>query len=56
MLTHRINFLPRVEESLPRLAKTYKLVLISKGDPLHQEKKLVQSGSKRCLKNVRIVS
>ena len=56
MLNHPIHLLPGVAESLPHLAKTYKLVLITKGDFLHQEQKLAQSGLKRFFKDVHIVS
>ena len=51
MLNHPINLLPGVARSLPQLAKTYKLVLITKGDLLHQEQKLAQSGLKGFFKN-----
>ena len=44
MLNHPINLLPGIAEVLPQLAKTYKLVLTTKGDLLHQEQKLAQSG------------
>ena len=37
MLNYPVNLLPGVAERLPQLAETYKLVLITKGDLLHQE-------------------
>tara|TARA_B100000787_G_scaffold5350_1_gene4020 strand:+ start:84 stop:632 length:549 start_codon:yes stop_codon:yes gene_type:complete len=56
MLNHPIHLLPGVAESLPHLAETYKLVLITKGDLLHQGQKLAQSSLKRYFKDVHIVS
>jgi len=44
MLNHPIHLLPGVAECLPRLAQEYALVLVTKGDLLHQEQKLAQSG------------
>ena len=35
MLNHPIHLLPGVAESLPQLAKTYKLILITRGDLFH---------------------
>ena len=56
MLNHPINFLPGIAEVLPQLAKTYKLVLTTKGGLLHQEQKLAQSDLERYFKDVHIVS
>ena len=56
MLNHPVNLLPGVAKSLPQLAKTYKLVLITKGDLLHQEQKLAQSGLEGLFQDVHIVS
>ena len=44
MLTHPVDPLPGVAETLPILAERYRLVLITKGDLLHQERKLAASG------------
>jgi putative hydrolase of the HAD superfamily len=44
MLTHPVDPLPGVAETLPILADRYRLVLITKGDLLHQERKLAASG------------
>ena len=56
MLNHPINLLPGVAECLPQLAKDYSLVLVTKGDLLHQEQKLAQSGLGDIFDDVHIVS
>ncbi len=43
MLAHPVELLPDVTETLPRLAADYRLVLITKGDLHHQEKKVEES-------------
>jgi putative hydrolase of the HAD superfamily len=44
MLGHPVEPLPGVEAALSELADSYRLVLITKGDLLHQEQKLAASG------------
>jgi putative hydrolase of the HAD superfamily len=44
MLSHPVVPLPGVEAALAELAADYRLVLITKGDLLHQEQKLAASG------------
>ncbi|MDB5477016.1 MAG: hydrolase, haloacid dehalogenase-like family [Phenylobacterium sp.] len=44
MLTHPVEPLPGVEAALADLARDHRLVLITKGDLLHQEQKLAASG------------
>lgn len=44
MLAHPVEPLPGVEHALAELSQDYKLVLITKGDLLHQEQKLAASG------------
>ena len=44
MLAHPVETLPGVDQALADLATTYRLVLITKGDLLHQEQKLAASG------------
>ena len=56
MLNHPIHLLPGVAECLPRLAQEYALVLVTKGDLLHQEQKLAQSGLGDLFEDVLIVS
>ena len=56
MLAHPIDLLPGVEDTIDRLAGRYKLVLITKGDLLDQERKLAQSGLGERFDAVEIVS
>ena len=56
MLNHPIHLLPGVAECLPKLAEDYALVLVTKGDLLHQEQKLAQSGLADLFDEVHIVS
>ncbi|MEO8115729.1 MAG: HAD family hydrolase [Phenylobacterium sp.] len=56
MLTHPVEPLPGVEQALAALVKRYRLVLITKGDLLHQEQKLAASGLGELFAAVEIVS
>ncbi|MBY4893749.1 HAD family hydrolase [Rhodobacteraceae bacterium N5(2021)] len=56
MLRHPIHLLPHVEETLASLSDRYPLVLITKGDLLHQEQKLAASGLGELFSAVEIVS
>ena len=56
MLRHPVELLPHVEETLARVADRYPLVLITKGDLLHQEQKLAASGLGEMFRGVEIVS
>ncbi|MBU2961718.1 HAD family hydrolase [Citreicella sp. C3M06] len=56
MLAHPIELLPHVEETIEALAPAHHLVLITKGDLLHQERKLAQSGLGNWFDAVQIVS
>lgn len=56
MLEHPIHLLPHAEETVRYLSKDYKLVLITKGDLLDQERKLAQSGLGELFDAVEIVS
>lgn len=56
MLAHPIELLPHVRETVETLAQTHRLVLITKGDLLHQERKLAQSGLGDLFDDVAIVS
>ena len=56
MLAHPVEPLPGVEAALARLAERYRLVLITKGDLLHQEQKLAASGLGELFAAVEIVS
>jgi len=56
MLTHPVEPLPGVETALAELSEDYRLVLITKGDLLHQEQKLAASGLGELFAAVEIVS
>jgi putative hydrolase of the HAD superfamily len=56
MLAHPVEPLPGVPETLAILAERYRLVLITKGDLLHQENKLAASGLGELFAAVEIVS
>lgn len=56
MLGHPVETLPGVDEALAALAERYRLVLITKGDLLDQERKLAASGLGELFAAVEIVS
>ena len=56
MLTEPVEPLPGVELALATLSERYRLVLITKGDLLHQEQKLAASGLGDLFAAVEIVS
>ncbi|MDJ0823086.1 MAG: HAD family hydrolase [Paracoccaceae bacterium] len=56
MLDHPIELLPHASEAVEALATDHHLVLITKGDLLHQERKLAQSGLGEMFDGVEIVS
>jgi putative hydrolase of the HAD superfamily len=56
MLGHPVEPLPGVDRALTELSETYRLVLITKGDLLHQEQKLAASGLGDHFAAVEIVS
>jgi putative hydrolase of the HAD superfamily len=56
MLAHPVEPLPGVREALDALSRHYRLVLITKGDLLHQEQKLAASGLGELFAAVEIVS
>lgn len=56
MLRHPIHLLPHVDETLSVLAERFPLILITKGDLLHQEQKLAASGLGDLFAAVEIVS
>jgi len=56
MLAHPVEPLPGVPEALDELHRHYRLVLITKGDLLHQEQKLAASGLGDLFSGVEIVS
>ena len=56
MLNHPVEPLPGVDETVARLANDYRLILITKGDLLDQERKLAASGLGEHFSGVEIVS
>lgn len=56
MLSHPIEVLPHVRETVETLAGAYRLVLITKGDLFDQERKLAGSGLGELFDAVEIVS
>ena len=56
MLAHPVETLPGVDEALAELAERYRLVLVTKGDLLDQERKLAASGLGELFAAVEIVS
>ncbi len=56
MLSARVELLEQVAESLPALAASHRLVLITKGDLMDQENKLARSGLGKYFEMVEIVS
>ncbi len=56
MLRHPVHLLPDVAEVLGQLARTHRLVVITKGDLLDQERKLAASGLGDLFHGVEIVS
>jgi putative hydrolase of the HAD superfamily len=56
MIAHPVETLPGVDETVAQLAETWRLVLITKGDLLDQERKLAASGLGELFAAVEIVS
>lgn len=56
MIAHPVETLPGVDEALAALSERYRLVLITKGDLLDQERKLAASGLGDLFAAVEIVS
>ncbi|MBY6202642.1 HAD family hydrolase [Maritalea mobilis] len=56
MLSHPIHLLPHAEDAVRALSESHRIVLITKGDLLDQERKLAQSGLGEMFDAVEIVS
>jgi putative hydrolase of the HAD superfamily len=56
MLSHPVELLPHARAAVETLAATHSVLLITKGDLLHQERKLAQSGLGDLFQDVAIVS
>lgn len=56
MLRHPVDLLPHAAETVTTLARDYRVILITKGDLLDQERKLAESGFGDLFHGVEIVS
>ena len=56
MLDHPVELLPGVGEAIDRLSKSHRLVIVTKGDLFHQERKIAASGIADYFAGVEIVS
>jgi putative hydrolase of the HAD superfamily len=56
MLTEDVELFPAAAEILTKLAASFPLMLITKGDLLHQTSKLERSGLRTCFRLVEVVS
>lgn len=56
MLSHPIELLPHAREAVEAAAETHRVVLVTKGDLIDQERKLAQSGLGDLFHGVEIVS
>ncbi len=56
MITHPVEVLDGVEEVLQQLANNYRLIVLTKGDLLDQERKLERSGLTKYFHHVEVLS
>ncbi|MHA6326085.1 HAD family hydrolase [Roseivivax sp. CAU 1753] len=56
MLAHPVELLPHVEATLSALAQSHFVMIVTKGDLLHQERKVAQSGLGEMFDAVEVVS
>ncbi len=56
VLQHPVELLPGMREAVEAVAADYEVVLITKGDLFHQEKKVAQSGLADLFRRIEIVS
>ncbi len=56
MLAHPVELLPGAGEAVDALARTHKLVIVTKGDLFHQERKIAASGLADYFAGLEIVS
>jgi putative hydrolase of the HAD superfamily len=56
MLSHPVDLLPGVAETIDALEGTYRLMLITKGDLFHQESKVAESGLADRFEHIEILS
>lgn len=56
MLSHPVDLLPGVAETIDALGEQYRLILITKGDLFHQESKIAESGLAERFEHIEILS
>jgi putative hydrolase of the HAD superfamily len=56
LMDHPVELLPEVAETVARLAGDHRLLLVTKGDLLHQESKVARSGLAEHFEGIHIVS
>ena len=56
VLQHPVELLPGIRAAVEAVAADYRLVLITKGDLFHQEKKVAESGLAELFRRIEIVS
>ncbi|RCS28877.1 HAD family hydrolase [Rhodanobacter denitrificans] len=56
VLQHPVELLPGIREAVEAVARKYEVVLITKGDLFHQEKKVAESGLADLFRRIEIVS
>ena len=56
VLQHPVELLPAIRAAVEAVAQQYEVVLITKGDLFHQEKKVAQSGLADLFRRIEIVS
>ena len=56
VLQHPVELLPGIREAVEAVARHHAVVLITKGDLFHQEKKVAQSGLAELFRRIEIVS
>jgi putative hydrolase of the HAD superfamily len=56
VLEHPLEMLPGMREAVEAIARTHRVVLITKGDLAHQERKVAQSGLADLFQRIEIVS
>jgi len=56
MIAHPVELLPHIKEVLEKLSKEYRLIVLTKGDLLDQERKLEASGLSEYFHHVEVMS
>jgi len=56
MLNAEVELLPGAAQVVPQLAQRYRLMVVTKGDLLDQERKIIKSGLEPCFSIIEVVS